>query len=143
MRPSTLLNVYLGISTLLDLARTRSLFFIQDSHTVALISLAAFIVKSLAFILEATEKRHLLLAKWKDASPEATSGVINRSLFLWLNRLFINGFRTLLTVNTITPIDKELLAASEPTALLEKWENGTLLTPLTFLVSIYLDFGWC
>ncbi|EFR02843.1 hypothetical protein MGYG_05844 [Nannizzia gypsea CBS 118893] len=123
VRPSTLLNIYLGVSTLLDLARTRTLFFIQGSRTVALVSLTAFIVKSVAFILEVTEKRHLLLAKWKDASPEATSGVISRSLFLWLNRLFISGFRTLLTVNTITPIDEELLAASEPTALLEKWNH--------------------
>ncbi|GBF62869.1 ABC transporter [Trichophyton mentagrophytes] len=142
VRPSTLLNVYLGVSTLLDLARTRSLFFIQDSHTIALISLAAFIIKSLAFILEVTEKRHLLLAKWKDASPEATSGVINRSLFIWLNRLFINGFRTLLTVNTITPIDEELLAASEPTALLEKWENADKAKRYALFWVFFTHYKW-
>ncbi|EFE37769.1 ABC bile acid transporter, putative [Trichophyton verrucosum HKI 0517] len=142
VRPSTLLNVYLGVSTLLDLARTRSLFFIQDSHAVASISLAAFIVKSLAFILEATEKRHLLLAKWKDASPEATSGVINRSLFIWLNRLFINGFQTLLTVNTITPIDEELLAASEPTALLEKWENADKAKRYALFWVFFTHYKW-
>ncbi|KAF3480026.1 ABC transporter [Arthroderma uncinatum] len=124
VRPSTLLIVYLGVSLLLDLARTRTLFFIQGSYTIASVFLASYLVKTLSFILEVTEKRRLLHVKWQDASPEATSGVINRALFLWLNGLFIKGFSTLLTVNTLTPLDDELLSASEPSDLMGKWEQA-------------------
>ncbi|KAK2865449.1 hypothetical protein FQN49_003561 [Arthroderma sp. PD_2] len=90
VRPSTLLVVYLGLSILLDLARTRTLFFIQGSRIVALVFLSSFVVKVLSFVLEVTEKRR---------------------------------FGTLLTVNTLTPLDDELLSASEPSDLLEKWEQ--------------------
>jgi hypothetical protein len=123
VRPSTLLSVYLGISILLDTARVRTLFFIPDSQTFARLFLASFIVKIIIFALEVSEKRRLLWPKWQDASPEATSGVINRALFIWLNDLFGRGFRALLTVDTLTPLDADLLNASKPSKLIERWER--------------------
>ncbi|KAM5429329.1 hypothetical protein McanCB56680_000032 [Microsporum canis] len=142
VRPSTLLNIYLGVSTLLDLARTRTLFFIQGSRTIAVIFLVGFIIKILCFVLEVIEKRHLLKPKWKDASPEATSGVINRSLFLWLNGLFIKGCRALLTVNVLTPLDDELLAASEPSALLKRWEKTDKTRRYALFWAFFIHYKW-
>ena len=124
VRPSSLLCVYLGVSTVLDIARVRTLFFLPDSQTVAAVFLASFCVKILVFTLEVTEKRHLLLPGWQDESPEATSGVINRAMFIWVNNVFFRGFKTMLTVNTLTPLDAELLAASRPATLIERWEKS-------------------
>lgn len=129
VRPSSLLSVYLGISILLDLARVRTLFFLPESQTVAAVFLASFCVKILVFTLEVTEKRHLLLPEWQNESPEATSGVINRALFIWVNDVFIRGFKTLLTVNTLTPLDAEILSASRPATLIERWEKSTFTFP--------------
>jgi ATP-binding cassette subfamily C (CFTR/MRP) protein 1 len=124
VRPSTLLSVYLGTSILLDAARVRTLFFISGNEVVARLFLAGFSVKILIFVLEVSEKRRFLRSKWQDASPEETSGAINRALFIWLNHLFLQGFRTLLTVDALTPLDSDLLEASKPSALVKRWEEG-------------------
>ncbi|KAK2738485.1 hypothetical protein FQN57_007000 [Myotisia sp. PD_48] len=123
-RPSTLLCVYLGISVLLDIARVRTLFVVSYSTVVAGVFLAAFIIKILILVSEIVEKRNLLGPDWKDASPEDTGGVFNRALFIWLNDVFQRGFRTLLTVNTLPPLDSDILSASKPSTLIQRWEKG-------------------
>lgn len=124
LRPSSLLCIYLGLSILLDLARTRTLFYIEHIRIIAPLSLAGFFIKLLLFLLEVSEKRRLIRPEWQDGSPEATSGVINRALFLWLNRLFLRGFRTTITLNTLAPLDLDLLSASNPSKLIRAWEKS-------------------
>lgn len=124
VRPSTLLSVYFGVSTLLDLARVRTLYFVSAPHVVAKIYTASFSIKLVIFFLEITEKRSLLQSQWQYMSPEATSGSYNRALFIWLNKLFFKGFRTLLTIETLMPLDADLLAASRPSKLIQRWEQG-------------------
>jgi hypothetical protein len=129
VRPSTLLSLYLGTSILLDLPRVRTLFFISERQIVAQLFLANFFIKILLFALEISEKRRLLSRTYQAASPEATSGVINRALFLWLNNLFLKGFRTLLTIDTLTPLDAELLDESKAWKLIENWGLSKSITP--------------
>ncbi|KAM3556796.1 hypothetical protein ARSEF4850_005373 [Beauveria asiatica] len=90
VRPSTLLTLYLGLSTLLDLARVRILFYLQSTNHLAAVFLAGFCGKAVMFALEL------------------------RALFIWLNSLMVKGFRSSLTVDTLTPIDCDVLKASEP-----------------------------
>lgn len=116
--------MYLGTSTLLDLARTRTLFFLLDSHTVASILLASYVVKVLMFIVENVEFREFLRPGWKDSSAEETAGTINRSLFVWLNYIFVKGFKSFLTVDMLTPLDSDMLSATRPFALQQHWEKG-------------------
>jgi hypothetical protein len=94
------------------------------SQLVAPIFLVGYCIKISILVLEVAEKRRHLFALWKTQSPEATSGVFNRSLFIWLNRLFLDGFRSLLTVNTLTPVDDEIIAASEPYDLERRWRQS-------------------
>lgn len=124
MRPSTLLTLYLGLSTILDLARIRTLFYLESADKLAAIFLAGFCVKVVLFALELYEKRRLLRPQWKNASPEATSSTYSRALFIWLNDLLIKGFRSSLNVDTLTPLDSDLLNASEPEPLLARWNKG-------------------
>lgn len=125
LRPSTLLTVYLGLSALLDVARARTLFFIPLDQEVARVNLACFCVKLLILLLEMIEKRRFLLPHHYTASPEATSGIYNRALFVWLHSLFFKGFRTILTVDILTPLDDDILSASEPSKLVERWNKGS------------------
>jgi hypothetical protein len=125
VRPSTLLSVYFGLSLLLDLARVRTLFFIPESHTVAPLFLAGFFIKLVLLLLEISSKRTLLRPEWRETSPEETSGIFNRALFIWLNSVLIKGFRTLLSVDGLMTLDEQLLSASKPARLIERWERGT------------------
>lgn len=125
VRPSTLLNIYLGVSLLLDIARLRTLWYIPGNQPVAAIFAASFALKGIILILEATEKRALLKPAYRNSGPEATSGVLNRSLFLWLNGLFWKGFKSLLSVDTLVALDNEITLASEPSQqLVERWNRG-------------------
>lgn len=137
IRPSTLMTVYLGISSLLDIARLRTLFFVAGYHTAARIHLAGFFLKLVIFALEVTEKRSLLLSSWQDSSPEAASGIMNRVLFIWLNSLLFKGFRGLLTVDSLTPLDPDILSASRPSVLRDKWQKGILFS-LSFSFQAFL-----
>lgn len=124
VRPSTLLSAYLGLSTILDLPRVRTIFFISMSRTVAATLLAALLVKLLLFTIELYEKRAYLQPDFRDEAPEGLASVYNRALFLWLNRLFIRGYNTLLTINTLIAIDSHLTSASKPTKLNDRWQRG-------------------
>lgn len=124
VRTSTTLTLYFGLSTLLDLARVRTLFYLVSANHLSAVFLAAFCVKVMLLALELYEKRGLLRPKWKDASPEATSGAYSRALFIWLNDLMLKGFRSSLTVDTLTPLDSDLLNASDPEPVLAQWRQG-------------------
>lgn len=123
LRPSTLLTVYLGLSTLLDLARTRTLFFFAAGHQIASVSLASYCVKVLIFGLEVAEKRRLMLDNPANIGPEDTANVYRRALFLWLNRLFVESYRSLLSIESLPNIDQEILSASDPGSLRLRWEK--------------------
>ncbi|KAH8659923.1 ABC transporter [Xylariales sp. PMI_506] len=140
VRPSTLLSVYLGASLILDLARVRTLFLIPDSLNLACIYFTSFVVKALLFVLESTEKQRNLNEKWKTSAPEETSGPINRALFIWTNQLFRQGFRTILTVDTLTDLDREILSASKPLKLKERWQKSH--GDYALLWSFILHYKW-
>ena len=119
-----MLIVGLGTTLVLDVARVRTLYLLPQLHSISRIFVASFFIKLVVWGLELTEKRRLLRSKWKYAAPEATSGFINRAMFIWLNSVFSKGFRTLLTVNTLIPLDDEILSASNPTSLVENLGRG-------------------
>lgn len=123
-RPSSPLTIYMGLSLLLDLARARTLFYIAASRVPARLFLASYCSKIIIFMLELVEKRRLLKPGWRYMSTEATSNVYSRSLFIWLNPLFIKGFRTLLSLPSLPPIDPAILSASRPVNLVERWDSG-------------------
>ncbi|RDA85904.1 hypothetical protein CP532_2703 [Ophiocordyceps camponoti-leonardi (nom. inval.)] len=142
VRPSSLLSVYLSISLLTDMARVRTLFFMPESRTLAGILLASLLLKLVLFALESTEKRHLLRDEWKYVSPEDTSGFYSRALFVWLNAVFRKGFRTLLTIATLTPLDDEMLEASNPTKLIERWEKAGKSSEHSLTWTFLVHYKW-
>lgn len=107
------------------MASARTVFFIPGYHIVAPIHLASYFVKLVLLALETTEKRRLLMLQWRNTSPEATASFYSRVLFVWLNNLFLKGYKTLLTVDTLTPLDQDILDASRPTKLEERWGKGS------------------
>lgn len=124
IRPSTLLIVYISLSLLLDIAQVRTLFLIPQLGAIPQVSLSCFVVKFVILILEAFEKQTMILPEWKTSAPEATGSVINRSLFIWLNKLLVKGFRTVLIVDSLPQLDNEILSATTPNALMTKWRRS-------------------
>lgn len=126
-RPSFLLNVYLFITLLFDVAKTRTLWLrdIQGTgSTIAVVTSVATGVKLLLLLLEALEKRHLLRLEYRAYPPEATAGFFNRAFFLWLNPLFKHGFSKQLAVDDLFTLDKNLGSQRLQNALEANWNQG-------------------
>lgn len=97
VRPSTLINAYLFFTLLFDCVVARTLWLLEGAGVNARLFTSAIAIKVLVLGTEAWEKRSILLAQYHDLSPEVTSGILSRSVFLWLNSLMKLGFGRSLT----------------------------------------------
>ncbi|KAF1838182.1 canalicular multispecific organic anion transporter 1 [Decorospora gaudefroyi] len=142
IRPSFLLNVYLLLTTLFDIARSRSYALDPDLDLIATVFASRLGVKVLLAILEAQEKRKLLLPEFIDCPPEATSGVYKRATFWWLNSLFKKGFSNSLAVDDLFQLDKHLRADYLHHTLETGWAKVTQPGPHTLFMTTMRRFKW-
>ncbi|KAK2938601.1 AAA ATPase domain [Fusarium oxysporum f. sp. vasinfectum] len=112
-RPSTTIAAYLSVTLLFDVARTRTAWLLTSSDLetdyVSVIT-AATVLKAVMTYLESRQKDKCLDWDIKQHSPEETSGIWNLGVFFWLNTLFMKGYRVILTLESLYPLDKALEA---------------------------------
>ncbi|EXA54769.1 hypothetical protein FOVG_02176 [Fusarium oxysporum f. sp. pisi HDV247] len=112
-RPSTTIAAYLSVTLLFDVARTRTAWLLTSSDLetdyVSVIT-AATVLKAVMTYLESRQKDKWLDWDIKQHSPEETSGIWNLGVFFWLNTLFMKGYRVILTLESLYPLDKALEA---------------------------------
>ncbi|OHE98497.1 ABC transporter [Colletotrichum orchidophilum] len=130
IRPSTIICVYLAFSLIFDAVQCRTLWLLPGLHKLASVFSAALAVKLTMFVLEVQGKRRFLLAALRHLSPEATSGIVARGFFWWLNSLLGKGFKATLSASTLYDIDEELRSEYLLQKLSSAWnqrrENGKL-----------------
>jgi len=126
VRPSLLLNVYLLLTVIFDIARSRSYSLTTDLDTIATVFNTRVGVKLILAIIEARPKRRLLLPSFSSYPPEATSGPYKRALFWWLNALFKKGYSESLTVDDLFHLDKHLQSDYLHHLLGSKWDRCKL-----------------
>ena len=108
VRPSTLLEVYLIASLLLNVPQARTLFLRHNDISIAAVFTASIGAMLLLWILEARNKTKHLKYPYKEYPPEATRGVWNRTFFWWLNSLFVRGFKRILSLEDLYQIPPSL-----------------------------------
>ncbi|KAL2069425.1 hypothetical protein VTL71DRAFT_14104 [Oculimacula yallundae] len=108
IRPSTVINVYLLLTLIFDVARTRTLFLNHAPVTLTAIFTCSTVLKGLTTVSEAIEKRAILLPPYRFASPEATSGIYSHAVFWWLNSLLKMGYGRVVRAEDMFPIDGEM-----------------------------------
>lgn len=109
-RPSMLLNSYLFLTLLLDIARARTLFLSSDSdHGSEIVYSSIFCasvgLKTAILLLEACQKARWVAWDATKHSPEETSGIFSLGVFFWLNKLFVAGYRRTFTIESLYPLD--------------------------------------
>ncbi|KAF4950152.1 hypothetical protein FSARC_13295 [Fusarium sarcochroum] len=112
-RPSTVIIAYLSITLLFDVVRTRTAWLMTPSGLsliYAPILTASTVLKAVMICLESQQKAKWLSWDMKQHSPEETSGIYNLSIFFWLNTLFMQGYRVVLTLESLYPLDNALTA---------------------------------
>ena len=124
IRPSFIIEVYLFLSILLNLARTRTLWMLGPYRPIPILFTISIGIQFVMIILEATEKRNILKTPKETLPKEATSGTFSHSLFFWLTYLLYNGYRSLLSLHNLDPLDERLASKSLSKALQIAWDKG-------------------
>lgn len=96
----------------------------ETGDMIALAFTATVVLKFVILLFEATEKRWMLRPQYKAYPPEATSGIINRSFFVWINSLFWAGFGKLLVIDDLFALDKHLVSERVHTRMQAAWSQG-------------------
>ncbi|KAK2026621.1 hypothetical protein LX32DRAFT_729954 [Colletotrichum zoysiae] len=104
-RPSSLVMAYLFIAILTEIARART-YFLMGQTAGAAITTTDCIVKVLLAVLEGQKE---VLNTYSDIKgPEDLAGPISQSFFLWLNSLFLTGYRRAFTARDLSMISSPL-----------------------------------
>ncbi|KAL9595555.1 MAG: hypothetical protein Q9219_006375 [cf. Caloplaca sp. 3 TL-2023] len=142
IRPSLLLEAYLLLTLIFDAARVRTLWLQGYNDAPAAVSTAALAIKFCLLAVEALQKHQILRGEWTGQSPEATSGLFGKWLFLWLNRLFRTGYSKSLTIEDLTPLDKQLTSNYLYSKLRQPWAEMPKKGPRSLLKLFFSRFKW-
>ncbi|KAJ5642139.1 hypothetical protein N7490_006139 [Penicillium lividum] len=129
IRPSPLINGYILLTLIFDVARSRTLFLNGASKSIASCFAGMIGVKVLVLLAEATEKHGILLEAYRHLSPEETSGIYSKSFFFWLNQLMTSGFRRVLRNEDLYPIDRDMSSELLQTRMKNAWDNAQQSKP--------------
>jgi ATP-binding cassette subfamily C (CFTR/MRP) protein 1 len=124
LRPSTILVLYFFASLLLDLWDLWTVWPIHSrnqSYVIERTLLAC--TKTLLLILESAGKDKYFPSKYKDLPPESFSGIVNRTLFWWLNPLFFVSTKRRISTDDLYKLDEELDSKLLGRRLLEAWSE--------------------
>ena len=112
-RPSIFLAAYLCLSVLLDVARTRTLWLAStnwDDIVLCRLFTVGVAFEALILALESQHKSKWIRWDAKDHSPEESAGLFGLGAFLWLNVLFLTGYRKVMTLEDLFPLDRNMSA---------------------------------
>ncbi|KAI1403266.1 P-loop containing nucleoside triphosphate hydrolase protein [Hypoxylon fuscum] len=124
-RPSALLNSYLFLTILLDIAQTRTLWLASissDEVTFSRLFTAALSAKVVILVLESQHKSRWVQWDTKEHSPEETSGLFGLGAFLWLYQLFLTGYKKILTLDDLYPLDQNMASKNLQAKLAQQVE---------------------
>lgn len=111
IRPSSIINIYLFITIIFDIARTRTLWIQHGPKPLSVLFSFTLSIKLMIAVTEAVGKRRILLSRYQNVSPEATSGMYGRAFFWWLNRIMGIGFRRVIRDVDLFAVEHEISAS--------------------------------
>ncbi|KAJ4147561.1 hypothetical protein LMH87_002073 [Akanthomyces muscarius] len=125
LRPTALLSLYIIVSLLIDVLKSRSYFIRHELQLLGSLSAAAGAMKLCITVLQEVPKRHLLIDnELRDSTGrEATSGFFYRNFFGWLNSIFAAGFHSVLRIKDLEKLSPELASKSLYPKFLQIWET--------------------
>ncbi|KAL4884486.1 putative ABC transporter [Aspergillus karnatakaensis] len=142
-RPSTILTVYLLGTIPMDVARARTLFRMPGNHAIASVFITVVVCKGILLVLEAMEKRKLLLNP--RLAPEETAGIFNRSFLWWFNPLLLSGYKQSLTVDKLIAVDEDIAVEKSKDDIRRRWAQARKQDPLSLLkvlLAVYKTQLW-
>lgn len=123
LHPSSLLNLFLLASLLLDAAVLRTVWIALSATSIQAVLTVSFALKTALLVLEAREKASHVVGR-PTLAPEETSGLYSRAVFAWVAPLLRTGFRRLLRPADLFPLDEKMSIASLSERFWWHWRKG-------------------
>lgn len=142
VRPSTLINFYLALSSVLDLPQARTLYLMPTQPRLSITFSFVLAVKIALLFLEAWSKRRFLMQQYETLATEATGSIFSNSLFLWMNSLFKRGYNKVILFEDLDPIDSSLGSAGVHQQLQDAWGLRNRETGMPLLKSLWKALRW-
>jgi len=124
-RPSVILSLYFGTTLVFDAVQTRTLWSISGNVLFSILFSVNVGFRLVLFVLESLEKKSSFKQPYKELAQETAGNVFNRNLFWWLNPLLKTGYKRIIEVETLPPIDNRLNSSNTQRKLLAKWNAST------------------
>jgi ATP-binding cassette subfamily C (CFTR/MRP) protein 1 len=142
--PSSIIGLYLLISLPFDIARLRTLFLLETltTRSVATILTLSTLVKVGVIVIEAANKRKILLARYQGLPPEATSGIYSRSVFWWVNGLLHAGFLHILQVEDLHAVDETLRSTNVSVKFHRTWSRAKKSREYALIAATWSALKW-
>lgn len=121
IRPSYLIEGYLLLTAIFDVARVRTEWLLETNDAVAGIVTGSLVTKCIMLALEAMAKRSILPDQ--SFSREGSGGLLNRMSFWWLNHFMLTGFRKVLAVDDLPEIHEKLDSERLANIIQTTWQN--------------------
>ncbi|KLO96043.1 Uncharacterized protein LW93_10925 [Fusarium fujikuroi] len=110
-RPSIILNTFLFLTLLFDIAQSRTLFLLSESTpeiTYSAVFTTSLAVKIVILFLETKSKNKWITWDRDEHSPEETSSIFSLGVLSWLNSIFLRGYKSTLSMDDLYPLDVAL-----------------------------------
>ncbi|KAF2470780.1 P-loop containing nucleoside triphosphate hydrolase protein [Lindgomyces ingoldianus] len=117
---SRLLESYLFLTLLLDIVQCRTLW-LSHQTTLAKIFTASVAIKAINFCLEVTPKSGSTRRGGEQRSPEEAIGIISLGTYSWLISLLVRGYRGIIAIDDLCPLNTSLGANNLYNNLTLKW----------------------
>ncbi|PMD39274.1 P-loop containing nucleoside triphosphate hydrolase protein [Hyaloscypha variabilis F] len=114
-RPSILLNAYLFLAILFDIAQARTLWLASTSSyevTYCRLFTTSVVARAVILFLESQHKSKWIQWDANKHSPEETSGVFGLGAYVWLNGMFLAGYKKVLVIDDLFHLDQNMLTES-------------------------------
>jgi ATP-binding cassette subfamily C (CFTR/MRP) protein 1 len=137
VRPSSTIGLYTLFSFLLDIPQVRSLWLRSNSRALPVIFTVGMLAKTIVLYVETRNKRRSLLPPYRFYAPEVLVSIYDRVALWWLNPLFLQGYRSVISFNDLFSIDSELSSGQSEETFYNLWSKREYLPNTSlFLTSL-------
>jgi len=123
-RPSAIIQAFFFFTILLDMARVRTQWLLDDNYLNAILVTVIFALRLPGLVIESQEKwRHASIPP-EAIAPEDRPGLFGRTFFTWLNPMFMEGYKRDLSMEDLFAIDEDIKGERLYRRLLKQWNSG-------------------
>uniref|UniRef100_A0A093VBK4 Metal resistance protein YCF1 n=1 Tax=Talaromyces marneffei PM1 TaxID=1077442 RepID=A0A093VBK4_TALMA len=123
VKPSDLIVIYFSVSSILSIARLRSLWLISSAPACRGLWTAVYILTVLTLLLESVTKTRLLRPVYRSLTNEQLIGFWGRSFFVWVLPIFRTGYSKVFEVEDLPNVDEALQGSSAEKKLQASWNQ--------------------